>query len=338
MPVCTTCTSWLPYLYTVYQSAYNLRLEQCPNCHSFADPYVEHDDLTLLIDLLLLKRAVYRHLLYNRGSTPRREDGKIVQDSDEQLERRRMTTLEDGKELVSSRWRLVLRLGLTLTFVDAFIRWSHLITQPTISELEKSSNISPWAIETISGFAIIFFGCCLETIAFHAGIIFACYVVLASGSSFWRSQSDIRREFRIKKSLKPIRFSLIPLALFYSSFTKLFFLFLLTIWRPSRSSQPQSSSDGDISFALPLSCSIDILSVLEFMKDENLDREWVVRNVMGGMSAGFGLRVILNINPLFTTLIILFGWVMKTFASRLISGWIGGNVATAEAWLASSIP
>lgn len=94
MPVCTTCTSFLPYLYTVYQSSSNLRLEQCvrippaypieshltfymiqPNCHSFADPYVEHDELTLLIDLLLLKPAVYRHLLYNRGSEPRKEDG-----------------------------------------------------------------------------------------------------------------------------------------------------------------------------------------------------------------------------------------------------------------------
>jgi hypothetical protein len=36
-----------------------------------ADPYVEHDTLTLLIDLILLKRGVYRHLLYNRGSQAR---------------------------------------------------------------------------------------------------------------------------------------------------------------------------------------------------------------------------------------------------------------------------
>lgn len=100
--------------------------------------------------------------------------------------------------------------------------------------------------------------------------------------------------------------------------------------------------------------NFDILSVLNFMTENNLDREWIVRNVMGGMSAGFGLRgqiapirfqqtlicaeVILDINPLFTTVIILFGWMTKTFVSRLISGWIGSNVATAEAWLASSIP
>ena len=29
MPICTTCTHPIPHLYTVYESAYNLRLEQC---------------------------------------------------------------------------------------------------------------------------------------------------------------------------------------------------------------------------------------------------------------------------------------------------------------------
>jgi hypothetical protein len=29
MPICTTCTTPTPFLYTVYESAYNLRLEQC---------------------------------------------------------------------------------------------------------------------------------------------------------------------------------------------------------------------------------------------------------------------------------------------------------------------
>jgi hypothetical protein len=38
-----------------------------PACRAFADPYVEHDALTLFIDLVLLKRDVYRHLLFNRG-------------------------------------------------------------------------------------------------------------------------------------------------------------------------------------------------------------------------------------------------------------------------------
>jgi hypothetical protein len=44
-------------------------------CHAFADPYVEQDSLILLLDLILLKRDVYRHLLYNRGAEPRKAAG-----------------------------------------------------------------------------------------------------------------------------------------------------------------------------------------------------------------------------------------------------------------------
>ena len=102
MPLCTTCTQPLPHLYTVYQSAHNVRLERCVSCpyqtlssqslisyclglhplrsesqticHEFADPYVAHDLLVIILDLILLKRGVYRHLLFNRGSKPRRVD------------------------------------------------------------------------------------------------------------------------------------------------------------------------------------------------------------------------------------------------------------------------
>ena len=92
MPICTACTAPVDYLYTEYQTAHNLRLEQCvrlsrvflhcphcphvlteqASCHAFSDPYVEHDDLTILLDLILLKLGVFRHLLFNRSASPRR--------------------------------------------------------------------------------------------------------------------------------------------------------------------------------------------------------------------------------------------------------------------------
>lgn len=117
MPICTTCTNFIPYLYTVYESAYNLRLEQCvrataslltapklietlslqPKCHSFADPYVEHDSLTLLLDLILLKRGVYRHLLYNRGTEPRKLLGRTQPKSEDST-----SPESTGREMV--RW------------------------------------------------------------------------------------------------------------------------------------------------------------------------------------------------------------------------------------------
>ena len=112
MPICTTCTAAVPFLYTVYESAYNLRLEECvgtlllltllgpypltpcplimldqTHCHAFADPYVEHDTLALVLDLILLKRGVFRHLLYNRATEPRRETGKATNSPEKGMER-----------------------------------------------------------------------------------------------------------------------------------------------------------------------------------------------------------------------------------------------------------
>lgn len=33
-----------------------------------------------------------------------------------------------------------------------------------------------------------------------------------------------------------------------------------------------------------------VISVLTVLDDDKLDREWIVRNVLGGMATGFGLR------------------------------------------------
>lgn len=33
-----------------------------------------------------------------------------------------------------------------------------------------------------------------------------------------------------------------------------------------------------------------INSALEILDDDKLDKEWVIRNILGGMAAGFGLR------------------------------------------------
>ncbi|KAF7312018.1 hypothetical protein MIND_00213700 [Mycena indigotica] len=313
MPICTTCTTTLPFLYTIYESEHNLRLEQCRKCAQlqrdqplenksqscFADPYVEHDSLMLLLDLMLLKRAVFRHLLYNRGTEPRRSiAGVLVDPPPDSWNKRELT-----------RWFTILRFGGPLVCIDAFIRWSYL-------NPHQPSDISPWTPQTINTLFRTLVGVSignpsirefsntanisLETIAFHGAVIVGCFLVLGLADKLRHapiSDSDIRREFR---------FSLIPLTLFYSSLTKLFLLFLLTIWRPS--SEP-----------VPLPFDVQLF------KDENIDREWVVRNVLGGMSAGFGLRVILDTHPLFTTTIIIAGWMAKTAVSQLYT--LNGELA-----------
>ena len=90
------------------------------------------------------------------------------------------------------------------------------------------------------------------------------------------------------------RFSLISLSLFYSSLTKLFLLFLLTIWLPARISiipTPENPLPEWTKHLQWANSDKNLLThVLEILDDDKLDREWIVRNILGGMSAGFGLR------------------------------------------------
>ena len=89
------------------------------------------------------------------------------------------------------------------------------------------------------------------------------------------------------------RFSHIPLTLFYSSLTKLFLLFCLSIWHPGAAA---SSTRRDADPLAPLHPRVAafphvlVARALGLLDEDTLDREWVVRNVLGGMSAGFGLR------------------------------------------------
>ena len=83
---------------------------------------------------------------------------------------------------------------------------------------------------------------------------------------------------------------MIPLAIFYSSLTKLFFLLLLSIWRPD---SPSSIEPARVRYASlwKRNATTDLISkALDVWDEDLLDREWVIRNVLGGMSTGFGLR------------------------------------------------
>jgi len=74
---------------------------------------VEHDSLTLLLDLILLKRSVYRHLLYNRGAEPKKVG--IIEEEKEKSP----TPIRKGEknEKLKEKVRTILHrlLALTLT-------------------------------------------------------------------------------------------------------------------------------------------------------------------------------------------------------------------------------
>ncbi|TFK27840.1 hypothetical protein FA15DRAFT_685719 [Coprinopsis marcescibilis] len=317
MPICTKCTTGAPYVYTTYESEHNLRLEECRNCKTNVDPFVEADHLTLFIDLILLKRGVSRHLLFNRGSEPRRLGGEL---------KKPLKPVQVARERRLKRWWLLLKLGTGLILLDAYIRWCYLDPNP-------SSEPIIWTAPVVKRFLLILVGTATEVLAFHIGISFLTFIALKllDGYRLWRygnaELSDTRKEFTL---------SLVPLSLFYSSLTKYFLLFLLTIWPPAKSSpSDQQSTPTWPQIYFPDSAMIH--QVFHTLDDRNLDKDWVVRNIMGGMSAGFGLRIVLDdLHPFFTTLVILLGWGIKATVSNAVSDKIG--LATQTAWRAYSIP
>ncbi|EJU04649.1 hypothetical protein DACRYDRAFT_104528 [Dacryopinax primogenitus] len=138
--------------------------EEHPNCHSFADPYVEHDPLIVLLDLILLKRGVYRHLLFNHGALPRRLDreGREVE-------------VQKGEELTEGA--ILWSLGLCLTLVDAFIRHS---SPQGWTEDRRPYTLAGYEWTTSGAFSLgrTFLACLLETITFHLLVILGSWGVL----------------------------------------------------------------------------------------------------------------------------------------------------------------
>jgi hypothetical protein len=75
---------------TFYQPDYETEASRISRnkgaCRLFADRYVEEDALNLTLDLILMK-GVILHLLYNRGTSPRRIEGGTTIRPDIQAER-----------------------------------------------------------------------------------------------------------------------------------------------------------------------------------------------------------------------------------------------------------
>ena len=65
MLVCVECGSPVSSLFKEICKS-DVRLTTCGECHRIADKYIEWDIQLLIIDLILQRPQVYRHILYNR--------------------------------------------------------------------------------------------------------------------------------------------------------------------------------------------------------------------------------------------------------------------------------
>ncbi|XP_015519595.2 protein ARV1 [Neodiprion pinetum] len=66
MYTCIKCGAEVDELYRRYSPSV-LKVSKCEKCGSIADKYIEYDPVIVLVDLVLLNKSAYRHLLYNSG-------------------------------------------------------------------------------------------------------------------------------------------------------------------------------------------------------------------------------------------------------------------------------
>ncbi|XP_044598632.1 protein ARV1 [Cotesia glomerata] len=64
MYTCINCGIEVEELYRRYSPSV-LKVLKCGNCCNLADKYIEYDPVIVLVDLVLLEKPAYRHLLYN---------------------------------------------------------------------------------------------------------------------------------------------------------------------------------------------------------------------------------------------------------------------------------
>lgn len=48
--------------------------------------------------------------------------------------------------------------------------------------------------------------------------------------------------------------------------------------------------------------------------------------------------MVLDCHPIFTTIVILIGWLVKTAVAELLKDWVGAGGHDVKVWLAYSIP
>lgn len=150
------------------------------------------------------------------------------------------------------------------------------------------------------------------------------------------SESAVERTDRARPQV-------IPLTLLYTSVIPSLLQLVLSIWsNPPLSTSESLSAPGssassllltDLLAALPASIAQHIPpSIVHTVKDTEAalrsawgetDKMWAGTRLLGGMSAGFGLRVVLPTRPWETTGIVLTGWAAAHYAGRLAGEYLG---------------
>lgn len=289
-------------------------------CQAFIDPLIEAPPLLIVLDLVLLKPRVFLHLLFNRGSPPATSGGTEVvkdKDGDSVLQR---NEVHDRKARVNADL-----VSLTAATIAAEVA---VRVVPALHSLDFAQSITLALLTTVR--------VGMELAAqLGASTLLALVILRLKGwYPFTGKQStkeddgtEAMRDGR-QESFLP---ALIPLTLVYTALLPLLLQLALGIWYPPHPSiheSPQATGTFLSPLALipefilarlPDSVATTLADITTGASDvwADADRVWAGTRLLGGMSAGFGLRVLLPTRPYQTTTIVLAGWGAAVGAGRL---------------------
>jgi len=66
--VCVECEATADLQYSNFPGSSNIRIEHCKKCGQPVDSYVEYDVSLILLDMMLLIKPVWRHVLFNKDT------------------------------------------------------------------------------------------------------------------------------------------------------------------------------------------------------------------------------------------------------------------------------
>ncbi|ODQ67037.1 Arv1-like protein [Nadsonia fulvescens var. elongata DSM 6958] len=203
MVICIECNSSIASLYTWYSPA-NIKLTVCTKCNKFADKYIEHGNVVIFIDLLLLKPQVFRHLVFNLLAPIKVP--KIRQQPDNEINNDKKNIRLLTPNPVDVLHPRVCRLSILITLFDVYLTWARV--EKSFPHTQYAQHIL--SLPVIIQYIFFLFLCISETLIGHVAI---------------RLMSARLRGYNKNN----ITGNTISTALFISSATKLFPI-LMVIW------------------------------------------------------------------------------------------------------------
>lgn len=348
-----------------------MKLIMQDNCGGFIDPLIEAPHLLLFLDLVLLKPRVFLHLLFNRGSPPRKagEPAKakppqqtptadLSPPGTEAGERERAVGAEPEAmadhaadvEGLQAEGEAEGREGREGAQAEVVARPAEAEPRRTVEPRAEAVHAYLVRLFTVTvlaevavrlasssliSFSLLFSTAC--RVALELGAQLATSTLLAlvllrvmewyqpkawglyepglastsSEAEVGEQKAETEQKDGRQRGFLP---ALIPLVLLYTTLLPLLLQLGLSVWSTAASpNSPQPSST-------PLSESFGavapwIVKLIPADVAEQVDRAWASSNklwlgtrLLGGMSAGFGLRVLLPTPPLLTTAVVLAGW------------------------------